>query len=245
MTMKRNELFGALGWVVVLSLGASAAERLEITTPSEGELLRASATVVVGRVEPSDASVMVNGVVAQVHRGVFMASGVTLTPGENSLTAVASFEELVQGRLEPRTLLVTRRVVSAPIALACVGAEVFGAEGFLRRSGTPVDDVRGFEAPEPGASYRLRVRVGDDVATSQANATIVLNGERLFGPSDFQGGPGAYSLEREVSLALKNELSVRLTAGPGHVRPRRGGAADGRRRGAGGDGARSFRRELP
>ena len=215
MTMKSKELFGALGWVMVLSLGASAAERLEITTPSEDELLRASATVVVGRVEPSDASVMVNGVVAQVQHGVFLASGVTLTPGENVLTAVASFEELVQGRLEPRTLLVTRRVVSAPIALACVGAEVFGAEGFLRRTGTPVDDVRRFDAPEPGASYWLRVSVGDDAATSQANATIVLNGETLFVPSDFQGRPGAFSLEREVSLALENELSVRLTAGPG------------------------------
>ena len=212
--MKTKQLFGALGWVVVFSLGASAAERIEITTPSEGELLRASETVVVGRVEPKDAHVVVNGVVAKVQHGVFVASGVTLTPGENVLTAVASYEARVRGRLEPRTLSVTRNVVSAPIALACVGAQVFGAQGFLRATGAPVEDVRRFRAPEPGASYLLRVRVGDDVATSRANATISVNGETLFRPSDFRGRPGVLVIEREVSLGLENELSVRLRSGP-------------------------------
>lgn len=62
---------------------------IEIIEPVNGAILHASATTVSGTVSDSTASVTVNGSAAIVANETFTAEGVTLTEGENTLTATA------------------------------------------------------------------------------------------------------------------------------------------------------------
>ena len=65
--------------------------QLAITFPVQGTLLSANRTRVTGTVQgPVNTGVVVNGIVALVSNGTFVADNVPLTAGQNTLTAVAT-----------------------------------------------------------------------------------------------------------------------------------------------------------
>jgi hypothetical protein len=86
--------------------------------------------------------------------------------------------------------------------------DAFGPAAYERLPGPPQKIVTQFTVSNPEAHYTLHL-----LNHRIASATITLNGEVLFGPSDFNQQVDA--LETTVQLQAENELSVLLEGEPG------------------------------
>ncbi len=92
---------------------------------------------------------------------------------------------------------------------------VYGPDDFIRSTGKPVDVVRSFPAPVPGAGYTLHIDNGG--ARQQfgrsASAVVQLNGVTVAGPSDFNAT--VRTIDKPVTLTAQNRLEVELRGSPG------------------------------
>ncbi|MBU2503245.1 hypothetical protein KJ682_18095 [bacterium] len=71
-----------------------------------------------------------------------------------------------------------------------------------------LEDPAGW-APE----FVLRLHSGPDVKGTISSAVVLLNGEQIFGPGDFNGSP--VDLAATVALQEQNSLSVKIAGSPG------------------------------
>ena len=91
---------------------------------------------------------------------------------------------------------------------------VFGPKQYTRNQGKPVTETDNFPSSITGPDFTLRVINGDEQGDHRvSSATVVLNGEQILSPSDFNQQVGV--IERTVSINSNNEISVKLTSAPG------------------------------
>ena len=99
-------------------------------------------------------------------------------------------------------------------ALSFAGSfTAFGPETYKRGTGREVPVVKRFTVLNPGVPYLLRVHNGvSGEFQGVQNAEIAINGTQVLGPHDFSsGGP---VMEKPVTLAASNEISVRVRGTP-------------------------------
>lgn len=85
---------------------------------------------------------------------------------------------------------------------------------FTRSAGKPVEQTRDFLSPVTDSKARLIISNGDTTGNHRvSSATVMLNGRQVAGPSDFNNKIAR--LEKVVSVALANTLSVQIAGTPG------------------------------
>lgn len=96
----------------------------------------------------------------------------------------------------------------------------FGPETFERERGKPERVTRSFSVQDPNASYTISVVNGDGIREDGkedrkervTDATIKLNGKKLFGPGDFS--KRVRGLTKAISLKEANRLDVKIEGDP-------------------------------
>ena len=105
-------------------------------------------------------------------------------------------------------------VISAIPFSQTLSTTFFGPVAFVRATGTPVTEVRQFSIAGFQGPYTLHLRNGNEDGTERvASAQVRLNGDLLFGPSDF--GQQVWALDAVVELVEPSTLEVRLAGAPG------------------------------
>ena len=90
----------------------------------------------------------------------------------------------------------------------------FGPAEFVRGKGKPFIETKEFSTTGFQAPFVLHLRNGDDNGQNRvSSAHVWLNGELLFGPSDFSQQVWGYDVE--VELTLQNTLDVKIDSAPG------------------------------
>ncbi len=167
---------------------------IEIFTPANGLLTRESVVEVTGTVSPLAEAVSVAGVEAVVQDGTFVAEGVPLAEGGNTLTAVARNGD---GALGTATVSVVRDTEPPLLTI------LTPPDGFV----TTTSQI--FVTGE----YNDRVSSN----TEMAAATVFVNGtaavveQRSFLVEDFLLQPGENRLVAEVTDAAGNTASTEVT----------------------------------
>jgi len=118
-------------------------------------------------------------------------------------------------------VLVRRMMLGAVLVLSCLAANagtfaVFGPRDFKRVSGEP-DVVREtFPVRNTSLAYKLRLDNGGSAGTfgKVSSAIVKINGVEIFGTNDFNSKTPPV-LEKAVTVAATNELSVELRGAPG------------------------------
>ena len=92
---------------------------------------------------------------------------------------------------------------------------VFGPEVFFRSTGKPETVRQSFTLPPMADGPYVMVLINGDAdgGNRVSSAVLLLNGELIIGPSDFD--QQAFRIEREVFLLPDNILEVELKSGPG------------------------------
>src|SRR5262249_18569581 len=91
---------------------------------------------------------------------------------------------------------------------------IFGPKQYTRTNGSPNRFTDTFQSCSTAAQYKMVVVNGSSEGKDRiSSASIILNGTQVFGPSDFN--QHVARLEKPVTLARDNQLSVRLASKPG------------------------------
>ena len=90
----------------------------------------------------------------------------------------------------------------------------FGPEVFIRGKGNPVTEIREFSTAGFQGPYILHLQNGDEDGNNRVSiAKVWINGDMLFGPSDFSQQVSGYDLE--IELNEQNLLEVQIASKPG------------------------------
>lgn len=90
---------------------------------------------------------------------------------------------------------------------------VFGPKTYLRAAGKPAPAVDGFSVANPAGTFTLVVQNGQNGAGRASSAVILLDGQLVLGPADFN--PQVEVLRKAVVLRAQNTLSVEVRGQPG------------------------------
>ena len=94
---------------------------------------------------------------------------------------------------------------------------VFGPETFIRSTKGPATELHYFPVQYPNDSeFTLYVFYGGiikDLQGTVPSALIMLNGQQVFGPDEFN--PNVHYIKKPVKLSEGNSSSVELRASPG------------------------------
>jgi RHS repeat-associated protein len=141
-------------------------------------------------------------------------TGGSLVKSRNPGTAEASRGEIMKkSTLSAWFLLLSLAAITS--SLSATEVTVFGPKQYMRTSAAR-DLFSDTFAAEPGQG-KLIVRNGSSgggqrVDCSVSSAQVILNGEEIFGPSDFN--QQVYYLEAAVNLAASNSMSIKLGSSP-------------------------------
>lgn len=92
----------------------------------------------------------------------------------------------------------------------------FGPQNYTRDSGSPVTVTHGFAVINPSVSYTLQIYNGglEDGAFEKVSSSVIsLNGVQIVGPNEFN--QMVTLIEKPITLAADNQLSVELRGKPG------------------------------
>ncbi|MDH3672700.1 MAG: Ig-like domain-containing protein [Gammaproteobacteria bacterium] len=104
--------------------------------------------------------------------------------------------------------------MSPPVAAQSDLGTLFGPETFVRSKGQPVTVAREFSTVGFRGPFVLHLRNGDEGGKNRVStAEVWLNGQQLFGPSDFSQNVSGYDLE--VGLTESSHLQVWMASAPG------------------------------
>jgi hypothetical protein len=93
---------------------------------------------------------------------------------------------------------------------------VFGPEQYVRNTGEPDVYTTTFSASQGQGTLIVKNGTGEGehrIVDALSSAIVTVNGEQIFGLADF--GVRVYVLERPVSLAEDNSISVWMASAPG------------------------------
>ncbi len=118
-----------------------------------------------------------------------------------SLFAFSSFAQNSGASLSPK-------LVTAPCGKSVCIWNAFGPSTYAQQTGNPEVITATFSVLNVNTQYTMHI---DN--SGVASAVILVNGTEVFGPSDFN--PGVATLDRPITLAASNTLSVELRSKPG------------------------------
>jgi len=91
-----------------------------------------------------------------------------------------------------------------------------GPEDYTRSTGDPVSVIKSFTVLDPSTTYTLQIYNGglvDGEFEKVSSSVITLNGVQIVGPNEFN--QNVTLIEKPVTLAASNQLSVELRGRPG------------------------------
>ncbi|WP_342348104.1 PKD domain-containing protein [uncultured Nitrospira sp.] len=174
---------------------------LLITSPSEGSLVGMSPITVTGFVNDPNASVTVNGVSATVTGGVFLADGIVLHEGGNSLIVRG-----VDGAGHTNSVNLGVTLSATPTNLT----PIWGPVAWVKHATGEEIFKANFSNCEPAAHYQLVMINGTSGGANRVtHGTVLLNGTEVIGAQNFTGAHS--QITEPIVVQARNNLEVRLT----------------------------------
>ena len=132
---------------------------------------------------------------------------------QSAKTQQASIKSMLGEIMKKATIITLFLLLGLFLGTASAGeATLFGPKQYLRTTGSPNVYSDTFSAI-PGQGV-LIVRNGDaDGGHRVTSAEVLVNGEQIFGPSDFK--KHVYHMEAAVNLAENNSITVEVRSKPG------------------------------
>ena len=192
----------------IVAIGVQAPAPLQlpallISSPSEGSVVGGSPITVTGFVNDPSATVTVNGMAATVTGGVFLADGIALQEGSNTLIVTGMDRA---GHINSVTLNVTRS--AAPTHLS----PIWGPLEWVKQNIGEETFTGSFSNCEPAAQYQLVVINGTSGGTNRVTQGVVMfNGVEVISAQDFTAAHS--QIIQPLVLQARNNLEVRV-AGP-------------------------------
>jgi hypothetical protein len=176
---------------------------LLITSPSEGSVVGVSPITVTGFVNDPTATVTVNGIVAAVHDGVFLADGILLQEGSNTLIVTG-----VDGA--GHTNSVNLGVSFSPAQTFLT--PIWGPVGWVKQTTGEEIFTANFSNCELAAQYQLIVNNGTAGGANRViRGTVMLNGTEVISSQHFTDAHS--QILQPIVVQARNDLEVRV-AGP-------------------------------
>ncbi len=174
---------------------------LLITSPSEGSVVGVSPITVTGFVNDPNASVTVNGISATVRGGVFLADGIVLQEGANTLIVRG-----VDGAGHTNIVNLGVTLSATPTNLT----PIWGPVAWVKR--TTADETFSAEFPncEPAAHYQLVMISGTSGGANRVTqGTVLLNGTEVIGAQNFTTAHS--QMTQPIVVQARNNLEVRVS----------------------------------
>ena len=173
---------------------------LLITSPSEGSVVGLSPITVTGFVNDPTATVTVNGMVAAVDDGVFLADGIVLQEGSNSVIVTG-----VDGAGHTHNVNLGVTLSAAPTHLTPIWGPV---EWVKVSTGEEIFSAH-FSNCEPAAQYQLIVINGTSGGANRViQGTVLLNGTEVISAQNFTSAHS--QVLQPVVVHPRNDLEVRV-----------------------------------
>jgi hypothetical protein len=173
---------------------------LLITSPSEGSVVGLSPITVTGFVNDPTATVTVNGMVAAVDDGVFLADGIVLQEGSNSVIVTG-----VDGAGHTNNVNLGVTLSAAPTHLTPIWGPV---EWVKVSTGEEIFSAH-FSNCEPAAQYQLIVINGTSGGANRViQGTVLLNGTEVISAQNFTSAHS--QVLQPVVVHPRNDLEVRV-----------------------------------
>jgi hypothetical protein len=176
---------------------------LLITSPSEGSVVGVSPITVTGFVNDPTATVTVNGITAAVTGSVFLADGIVLQEGSNTLIVTG-----VDGAGHTNTVNLGVTLSTAPTHLT----PIWGPVGWVKQTTGEEIFTAHFSNCEPAAQYQLIVINGTAGGANRViQGTVLLNGTEVISAQDFTAAHN--QILQPIVVQARNDLEMRV-AGP-------------------------------
>ena len=174
---------------------------LLITSPSDGSVVGVSPITVTGFVNDPNAMVTVNGIAATVTGGVFLADGIVLQEGGNTLI-VRGVDGA--GHTNSVNLGVTLSASSAHLT------PIWGPVSWIKHTTGEEIFKENFLNCEPAAHYQLVMINGTTGGANRVtHGTVLLNGSEVIGAQNFTAAHS--QITQPIVVQARNNLEVRLT----------------------------------
>lgn len=186
--------------IIVPTPTPSGLPALSITSPSEGSVVGVSPITVTGFVNDPTASVTVNGISATVTGGVFLADGVVLQEGGNTLIVRGVDEAGHTNSLNRRVTLSATPTNLTPI---------WGPVAWVKHATAEETFSAKFSNCEPAARYQLVMINGTSGGANRVTqGTVLLNGIEVISAQNFTAGHS--QITQPIVVQARNNLEVRV-----------------------------------
>lgn len=187
----------------VQALGPVRLPGLLISSPSEGSVVGVSSITVTGFVNDPTVTITVNGIAAAVTGGVFLADGIVLQEGSNTLIVTG-----VDGAGHTNNVALHVIRSGAPTYLTPIWGPVEWAKYTVGEETFTANILN----CEPAAQYQLVVINGTSGGANRVTqGVVILNGVEVISAQDFTVAHG--QIIQPLVVLARNNLEVRV-AGP-------------------------------
>ncbi|MEO8327800.1 MAG: PKD domain-containing protein, partial [Nitrospirota bacterium] len=174
---------------------------LLITSPSEGSVVGVSPITVTGFVHDSTATVTVNGIAAMVTGGVFLADGIVLQEGGNTLIIRG-----VDGAGHTNSVNLGVTLSATPTNLT----PIWGPVAWVKHATGEEIFKANFSNCEPAAHYQLVIINGTSGGANRVTqGRVLINGTEVIGAQNFTAAHS--QITQPIVVQARNNLEVRLT----------------------------------
>ncbi len=186
--------------IVVPAPAPSGFPALLITSPAEGSVVGVSPITVTGFVNDPNASVTVNGISATVTGGVFLADGVVLQEGGNTLIVRG-----VDGAGHTNSMNLSVTLSATPTNLT----PIWGPVAWVKHATAEETFSAKFSNCEPAAHYQLVMINGTSGGANRVTqGTVLLNGIEVISAQNFTAAHSQIS--QPIVVQARNNLEVRV-----------------------------------
>jgi glucodextranase-like protein/K319-like protein len=187
--------------IVVSAPTPSGLPALLITSPSEGSVVGVSPITVTGFVTDLNASVTVNGISATVTGGVFLADGVVLQEGGNTLIIRG-----VDGAGHTNSVNLGVTLSATPTNLT----PIWGPVAWVKHTMAQETFSAKFSNCEPAAHYQLVMINGTSGGANRVTqGTVLLNGIEVISAQNFTAAHS--QITQPIVVQARNNLEVQVT----------------------------------
>ncbi|GJL60996.1 MAG: hypothetical protein NPIRA03_38530 [Nitrospirales bacterium] len=186
--------------IVVPAPTPSGLPALLITSPSEGSVVGVNPITVTGFVNDPNASVTVNGISATIMGGVFLADGVVLQEGGNTLLIRG-----VDGAGHTNSVNLRVTLSATPTNLA----PIWGPVAWVKHATADETFSAQFSNCEPAAHYQLVMINGTSGGANRVTqGTVLLNGIEVISAQNFTAAHS--QITQPIVVQARNNLEVRV-----------------------------------
>ena len=180
---------------------ATSITRIADYQPFRGSVVGAVAITVTGFVNDPNASVTVNGIFATVTGGVFLADGIVLQEGGNTLIVRG-----VDGAGHTNSVNLGVTLSATPTNLT----PIWGPVAWVKHATADETFSAKFSNCEPAAHYQLVMINGTSGGANRVTqGTVLLNGTEVIGGQNFTAAHS--QITQPIVVQARNNLEVRVT----------------------------------